>query len=112
MCPPLRVEKYGDSLICVRYRYDEESRTRVKTLEIVVDKKDWTPLPPRFALDGIVPVRIAFTESAFKQMARASGGRWDPEARLWLIPYSKIKGTTLEKHIILDAAPKGKNASL
>jgi hypothetical protein len=26
-------------LICVRYRYDEESRTRVKTVEIIVEKK-------------------------------------------------------------------------
>jgi hypothetical protein len=26
-------KKYGDALICVRYRYDEASRTRIKTVE-------------------------------------------------------------------------------
>ncbi|HET6420641.1 MAG TPA: hypothetical protein VFG19_10820 [Geobacteraceae bacterium] len=38
-----------------------------------------------------------------KRMAKAAGGKWDPEKRLWLIQYGKIKGTLLEKHIIVDA---------
>ena len=83
------LEKYGDSLVCVRYRYDEESGTRIKTVELIVDKKDWIPPLPRFAADEIVPVRIAFAESKFKQMAKAAGGRWAPEARLWFIPYAR-----------------------
>jgi hypothetical protein len=46
------------------------------------------------------------------QMARAAGGRWDPDERIWLIPYGKIKGTVLEKHLILDAlgAPSSRKA--
>jgi hypothetical protein len=35
--------------------------------------------------------------------AKAAGGRWDPKKRLWFIPYGKIKGSELEKHIVLDA---------
>ena len=97
------VEIYGDALFCVRYRYDEESNTRVKTVEIVVGKKAWTPPQPRFADDVNVPVRIAFSESILKNLAKKAGGRWDSEKRLWLIPFGKIKGTGLEKHIILDA---------
>jgi hypothetical protein len=50
-----------------------------------------------------VPVRIAIAETSFKKLARAYGGRWDPEEKLWFIQYGKIKGTPLEKHIILDA---------
>jgi hypothetical protein len=38
-----RMEKYGDALVCVRYRYDEASRTRIKTVELIVDKKELTP---------------------------------------------------------------------
>lgn len=37
------VDIYGDALVCVRYRYDEESRTRVKTVEIVVEKRRGRP---------------------------------------------------------------------
>ena len=33
------VEKYGDSLLCVRYRYDEIRGIRLKTVEIVVEEK-------------------------------------------------------------------------
>lgn len=38
------VEKYGDALVCVRYRYDEASRTRIKTVELVVEKKELGPV--------------------------------------------------------------------
>jgi hypothetical protein len=97
------VEMYGDALVCVRYRYDEETCTRVKTVEIVVETKDWIPPPPKFATDEVVPVRITFAEKRLMRAARAVGGCWDPEEKLWFIPYGKIKGTSLEKHIVLDA---------
>lgn len=97
------VNVYGDALFCVRYRYDEESQTRIKTVEIIVERKSWTPPQPRFGEDERVPVRIAFAENMLKNMARMAGGRWDPEKRLWIIPFGKVKGTALEKHIVLDA---------
>jgi hypothetical protein len=31
--------------------------------------------------------------------AKAAGGRWNPEKRLWFVKYDKIVGTPLEKHI-------------
>jgi hypothetical protein len=33
------VEKYGDDLVCVRYRYDNASRTRIKTVELILERK-------------------------------------------------------------------------
>lgn len=98
------VDIYGDALLCVRYRYDEANSTRVKTVEIVVGKKPWTPPQQRFADDENVRVRIAFSENRLKSMAKIAGGRWNPKMRCWLISFGKIKGTVLEKHIILDAA--------
>jgi len=35
----LFVEKYGDSLLCVRYRYDEIRGVQLKTVEIIVEEK-------------------------------------------------------------------------
>ena len=37
------VEKYGDDFVCVRYRYDEARRTRIKTVELILERKQ---LPP------------------------------------------------------------------
>jgi len=46
-----------------------------------------------------------FYEKDLMESAKAAKGRWNPEARLWFIRFGKIKGTTLEKHIVLDAFP-------
>lgn len=100
------VAQHGESLICVRYRYDEASRTRIKTVELVVEKTSWQPPVRRFFDNEQVPVRIGFTEKDLIESAKAAKGRWNPEVKLWFIRYGSIKGTKLEKHIILDAFPE------
>ena len=45
----------------------------MKTVEIIVERKQWTPRPPQFATDDVVPVRIAFSETANKQLVREGG---------------------------------------
>ncbi len=39
--------KYGDRLLYVRYRYDEERRRRCKTVELIVNEVDWVPKQPQ-----------------------------------------------------------------
>ncbi len=34
--------------------------------------------------------------------AKAAGGRWNPEQRLWFVKYGKIAGTVLENYIYVD----------
>ena len=105
------LEKYGDALVCVRYRYDEASRTRIKTVELIVDKKELTPSrkqQQKIEDETLVPVRIEYGERQLGKMARSAGGKWDPKVKLWYIPYGKIKGTELEQHILLDATEKRK----
>lgn len=102
------VEKYGDDLVCVRYRYDEVSRTRLKTVEIIVERKQLPPVQPR-PDDEIVPVQIAYGAKELGKMARSAGGKWDSDVKLWYIRYGNIKGTGLEKHILLDAQSKQKS---
>jgi hypothetical protein len=50
-------------------------------------------------------VRIGFSEKNLIAQARTVKGRWNPEMKLWFIRYEKIKGTAMEKHIVLDAFP-------
>ena len=105
------VEQYGDALVCVRYRYDEASRTRIKTVELIVDKKELTPSrkkQQKIEDETVVPVRIEYGEKQLGKMARCAGGKWNPEVKLWYIQYGNIKGTELEQHIILDATEKNK----
>lgn len=37
------VERYGETLLYVRYRYDESRGVRLKTVEIIVEEKPWQP---------------------------------------------------------------------
>ena len=101
-------EEYGNTLVCVRYRYDEKSGMRFKTVELIVESKPWTAPTPHFADTDLVPVFIGFSDRASREIAKVAKGRWDPDQKLWLIQYGRIKGTELEKHIILDAFSKSK----
>ena len=96
-------KKYGDALLCVRFRYDAELRQRLKTVELIVERTEWTPPPPRYAADTLVPLRIEAADMPMRLTAKTSGGRWNPEKRLWFVKYGKIVGTPLEKHIQVDA---------
>ena len=92
--------EYGDALLCVRYRYDAQSRTRSKTVELIIEKKPWTPPSHRFKDDTLVPVRIGYGDKDLREKAKAAQGKWDPKTRVWHIQFGKIKGTELEKFII------------
>ncbi len=95
------VEKYGKALLYVRYRYDEDRGVRIKTVEIVVEEKPWSPFL-RFRDEDIVPMTVNFSETDLRERLKAAGGRWNPEEKLWYVPYGPIRGTELEERIMLD----------
>ena len=100
------VKKYGDALVCVRYRYDTAGTFRVKTVELVEEKKELKAPQQKISDDSMVPVRIAYGEQELMKMAKAVKGRWDPDVKLWYVQYGRIKGTELEQRILLDATMK------
>jgi hypothetical protein len=100
------MKKYGESLVCVRFRYDPETKQRLKTIELVIERRDWLPPPPRFTNDTLVPLRIEATNMAIRNKAKAAGGRWNPEKRLWFVSYGHVVGTALEKYIDVDGLDK------
>jgi hypothetical protein len=53
------VEKYGEQLVCVRYRYDDASRTRIKTVELILERKQLPPSAQNIKDEKLVPVQIA-----------------------------------------------------
>ncbi len=53
------VDIYGDNLVCVRYRYDEKRKKRLKTVEIIIDETDWEPQEKKSVTDSwIVGIRV------------------------------------------------------
>src|SRR5258708_12037277 len=57
------MEKYGDKLLAVRYRYDAEGRTRLKTVELIEEQLEWDPVRPR----GRDPNAMALLHLGFHQ---------------------------------------------
>jgi hypothetical protein len=85
--------RFGERLICVRYRYDASTQTRVTTVEIVVGSSNWKPREPAkapaastLAPPRRVKVRIAYDEWTLRHAARAAGGFWCPKDQAWDVP--------------------------
>ncbi len=49
--------QYGDRLVCIRYRYDTRCKRRYKTVELIVEERDWDPSAPKRARDRLVKMR-------------------------------------------------------
>jgi len=77
------LSRYGASLLCVRYRYDQATRERLKTVELVVQRSSRraATVPPAART---VSLRIGWRETALRQRVKAAGG-WDPMARVWIV---------------------------
>jgi len=72
--------RYGDALVCVRYRHDAQSGHRYTTVELVVDE---APIVTRTDLDEWVMVRIDFNDIQRHRQAREHGAKWDSKRCLW-----------------------------
>jgi len=44
-------QEYGEQLCAVRYRYDETTQKRYKTIEIIIDESEWRP--PAFSQQAV-----------------------------------------------------------
>ena len=90
-------KQYGDSLVCVRYRYDEKTRKRYTTVELIVAEKPWQP--PAIKSDTIVHLKIAFDEMDLRQKIKAAGAWWNTSTKLWRVPYKTACKLGLKERI-------------
>lgn len=89
------VDQYGDQLICVRYRYDEASKCRYKTIEIIVEAKPWEPKQKvaskhNIASHTLVGIRVSLSESDLQGQLRKIGALWRRELQVWELRYDQV----------------------
>ena len=96
--------QYGDSLVCVRYRYDAQRKTRFKTVELIVAQRDWEPPAPRFADDAVAAVRVGFAEVELRQRVKQAGGNWNPSHKVWELRYAHVVALKLQARIVEEEA--------
>jgi hypothetical protein len=99
-------DKYGDRLVCVRYRYDPVAARRYTTVELIEDDAP-TPEAPIVDAPGTVSrdtqllgVRIEYWENELRQLLKAVGGIWRPPQKLWEIRYADVVALGLESRVV------------
>ncbi|MES1956000.1 hypothetical protein [Salinisphaera hydrothermalis] len=102
------VQKYGERLVCVRYRYDSEAGLRHKTVELIEETVPWRPASSREqhlmqpAAEEPVLVKIDYQERELREQVTRAGGRWQPAERAWVLPYGVATELGLTARIVGD----------
>jgi hypothetical protein len=109
------VERFGERLICVRYRYDLARKMRYKTVELIIEEVPWTPRmdapdgAPLRRPPALVGVRVQYPEAELRRTVKDAGGRWDPARKLWILPLRIARQLGLENRVV--AVPDGDASS-
>jgi hypothetical protein len=91
--------QYGNRLVCVRYRYDDEKNKRYTTVELIVDEAPWKP-PPQYAPTDIVRIKIGFNEVELREKIKRAGGKWSKTTKAWQLPYKKAVQLGVKSRIL------------
>lgn len=105
-------EQYGERLVCVRYRYDETTKERWKTVELIIEKSAWEPPPPQWHADTLVALQVAAQERTVQQQVKAAGGKWNPKAVVWELSYGQVVALGLTARIVTKRDDVEREASL
>lgn len=54
-------------------------------------------------------VAVGFGEPALREKLKKLRATWDPEAKVWMVQYRKIRGTELEARIPAEFLKNGRN---
>ena len=93
------VERYGERLVCVRYRYDRGRGTRIKTVELIEEETPWQPAAALYL------VQIAWDETLLRERIKAAGGRWNASRKVWIVSGPTVRELSLQDRVVgwLDA---------
>jgi len=92
--------RYGDRLVPVRYRYDEQQKKRYKTVELIVEESHWEPSTSLGIDDRLVQIRVALPEGGVRRQVKAAGGKWNPERQVWEVRYERVVALGLTDRIV------------
>lgn len=93
------LKQYGDQLICVRYRYDKARQKRLKTVELIIDEKDWVP-GVRLPAEKLVSVRVDYGEIELRDRMKKAGAFWDANKKVWRVKYQAVLELGMERRIV------------
>ena len=84
------VERYGENLVCVRYRCDEENKRTIKTIELIIENKLRQPNTKKIPLNKLINLRIKANEIELRKRVKKAGGKWNHLMQVWRLPYKEV----------------------
>ncbi len=98
------LNKYGNKLVCVRYRVDKQQRKRYTTIELIIEEKP--DINPKAIV--IVWVKINYAEKELRKRAMEMGAKWLPNDKVWQLSYDKakklgLKNRIVKRNVVMDA---------
>lgn len=96
------VEKYGENLLCVRYRYDADKKIKYKTVEIIIDKGFWETDDKLIKERRMVEIKIGYAEIELRNRVKTAGGIWNRERKVWELSFQEAKALGLKERIISE----------
>ena len=94
--------QYGNRLVCVRYRYNEPRKRRFKTVEVIVEEREWEPHPSQRSAESLVYVWVAWPEVKVRRQVKRAGGKWHPQPGVWELRYELVVALRWEERIVGD----------
>ena len=96
--------RFGERLVCVRYRYADNSGKCVKTVELIVQESPWSgrARKPRRNDHDLVGVRIAWDEADLRAALKRAGGIWRPRQRLWELSWDAVRALGLHSRVVSE----------
>lgn len=86
--------RYGETLICVRYRLSPDRSERLTTVELVLDR-----VAVQSRANPAVAVKIYASEAKLQSRAAAKGAWYNPKTRLWHMRENDARVLGLAKRI-------------
>jgi len=94
------IKKYGDQLICIRYKYDRNRKMKLKTVELIVEEKSYKNFKTRIPWNKIVKIHIRYGEIHLARLVKSAGGKWNSKEKIWEIQYGEVKTLGLAHRIV------------
>ncbi len=92
----------------MRYKYDERTRKRYTSVELIEEEAEW-PIESSGAAreqTGLsskrLAIRVDYSETELREKVKALGGIWRPRQKLWEMRYEDIVALGLESRIVAD----------
>ena len=96
------MDKYGDQLLHVRYKYDATNRKSYITVELIAESQNWYTKEIRMHPNKVVKIKVAYGEVDIGTQIRSLGAIWNREEKVWEILLRHVIALGLEDRIVYE----------